>query len=309
VSARADRRRWGPSLFGIDTSVEAIHDRRFLATITDHWNGLAGRPLGGYVLAVCLRAIQQALPFSDPLVVSAFFLNPVDPGPVEIHIEAARAGRRSATAEARLCQHGVEALRSIATFTDLEHTVGQHLVVGSPPVLPAPDVAVDLHDGAPVPTASIVDRIDYRVSQALEANRASTDRLHTKLWMRLKQGGTQDLLSLPLLVDAAPPAVMELGATGSTTIQLSAYVRGRASSEWLACQATTRCVIDGYHDEDFEIWDEHGRLLVQARQLAKLPRGDLLLPGHDALTGRQPDPVGQQPARRSYTPDTARVGD
>jgi hypothetical protein len=206
VSARADQRLWGPSLFGIDTSVEAIDGRRFAATITDHWNGLAGRPLGGYVLAVCLRAMQQALPFSDPLVVSAFFLNPVDPGPVEIHIEAARAGRRSATAEARLCQHGVEALRSIATFTDLEHTTGQHLVVGSPPVLPAPDVAVDLHDGAPVSTASIAARIDYRVSQALEANRALTDGLHTKLWMRLKQGGTQDLLSLPMARYATPPA-------------------------------------------------------------------------------------------------------
>jgi hypothetical protein len=110
-------------------------------------------------------------------------------------------------------------------------------------------------------------------------------------------------------MDAAPPAVMKLGATGSTTVQLSAYIRGRASSDWLACQATTRCVIDGYHEEDFEIWDQHGRLLVQSRQLAKLPRGDLLFPVHDALTAQEPDPVGQQPLPRRSTPDRARVGD
>jgi hypothetical protein len=33
-------------------------------------------------------------------------------------------------------------------------------------------------------------------------------------------------------------------------------------------------VIDGHHEEDFEVWDEAGRLVSQSRQLARLPRAD-----------------------------------
>jgi Acyl-CoA thioesterase C-terminal domain len=40
---------------------------------------------------------------------------------------------------------------------------------------------------------------------------------------------------------------------------------------WLACRAQTRHVIGGYHEEDFEIWDTTGKLVVQSRQLALLP--------------------------------------
>lgn len=286
MTQRADGRVRGWSLFAIDTAVEALGDRRFAATVTNHWDGLAGRPLGGYVLAACLRAMEQTMPFADLLVVSGFFLHPVEPGPVEIQVDTARGGRRSATAEAMLYQHGVEALRSVATFTDLHNAQGQNLVVGCPPDLPRPEEAIDLHQGSPRPTASIADRVEYRIGDGIEpATCTAIDGQRTKLWMRLKEGGNQDLLSLPLLVDAAPPAVMELGATGSTTVQLTAHIRGRPASDWLACQATTRYIIDGYHDEDFEIWDEHDRLVVQSRQLARLPSSDNLAPPNESVEG------------------------
>lgn len=46
--------------------------------------------------------------------------------------------------------------------------------------------------------------------------------------------------------------------------------RARPEPGWLACRAGTRHVINGYHEEDFEIWDSGGRLVAQARQLARL---------------------------------------
>jgi acyl-CoA thioesterase len=80
-----------------------------------------------------------------------------------------------------------------------------------------------------------------------------------------------DPLALAALVDMAMPPVIDLGEAGSTTIELSVHVRGVPAPGWLACRASTRHVIDGFHDEDFEIWDSTGRLVAQSRQLALLP--------------------------------------
>jgi hypothetical protein len=90
----------------------------------------------------------------------------------------------------------------------------------------------------------------------------------------------EDLLAIPVLVDAAPPAVMEIGATGSTTLELTVHVRARPRSPWLACRASTRFVIGGHHDEDFEVWDgAAGHLVAQSRQLGRLPRaGSICVP-------------------------------
>ncbi len=53
--------------FDADTKVEATADDTFTATISDRWNALAGSPNGGYLLAVCLQALRQTMPFPDPL--------------------------------------------------------------------------------------------------------------------------------------------------------------------------------------------------------------------------------------------------
>jgi hypothetical protein len=65
--------------------------------------------------------------------------------------------------------------------------------------------------------------------------------------------------------------ILDLGEVGSATVELTVHVRGRPAPGWLACRVTTRFVIDGSHEEDFEIWDSAGRLVAQSRQLALLP--------------------------------------
>lgn len=264
-------------MFETDTAVHCLDDDHFAATITDRWNGLAGRPLGGYVLAVGLRALQAAMPFPDLLVASGFFMRPVDPGSVDIRTELARTGKSSASGEVRLCQGGREALRCVATFADLDAADGQQLALAGPPDLPTPEDTFDLFEGGQPPAASIADRVEYRVADALQGRQQRQGRRPaTTLWIRLREGGGHDTLAVPFLVDAAPPAVIEIGATGSTTFQLTTHVRARPHSGWFACRATTAFITDGYHEEDVELWDEEGRLLAQSRQLARLPRADTL---------------------------------
>jgi acyl-CoA thioesterase len=63
---------------------------------------------------------------------------------------------------------------------------------------------------------------------------------------------------------------MEIGARGSSTLELTVQLRGHPAPGWLACRASTRYVTGGYHEEDFEIWDSTGVLVAQSRQLALL---------------------------------------
>jgi acyl-CoA thioesterase len=258
-------------LFDTDTRVELVSERAYAATLSDRWNALGSVPNGGYLLAVCLQALRLELPFPDPLVASASYLRPAAAGPAEIRTEVARAGRRVATGEARLVQGGKETVRVVATFGDLAAANGRTEVHAGPPELPPPDDAIDLLYGGSLPGVTITERFEYR-SAALPgwAQGRPSGEAELAFWMRFRDGREADALALTTLVDAAAPAVLELGVRGSATIELTVHVRGRPAPGWLACRAATRYVIGGYHEEDFEIWDSEGRLVAQSRQFALL---------------------------------------
>jgi acyl-CoA thioesterase len=256
--------------FDTDTQVEPAGEHAYAAALSDRWAALGGVPNGGYLLAVTLQALRRELTFPDPLVASATFLRPAKASAAELGTDVARTGRRVATGEARLSQDGREIVRTVATFGDLGDADGRTLVRNRPPDLPAPDVCVELATGA-LPGVTIVDRFEYRAREVPGWARGQpTGDPEAAFWLRFRDGRDADPLALAALVDAAAPAVLELGVTGSATIELTVHVRGRPAPGWLACRATTRHVIDGYHEEDFEIWDSAGRLVAQSRQFAVL---------------------------------------
>lgn len=266
-----------PYAYDVDTAVEAVADRPgetgwFAAVITDRWNVLGGRPNGGYVLGVALRALARVLPMPDPLVVSAFFLRPTRPGPVEVATEMARAGRRIATGAARVIQDGKETVRVTAAFADLATAAGRTVTLVERPALPPPGDCIDLLSGGAIPRLTITERVEYRVAAMPGwAVGRPEGRASMEFWMRYRDGRDADSLSLPALVDAAAPVVLDLGESGSATVELTAHVRARPAPGWLACRSTTRFLAGGFHEEDFEIWDSTGALVAQSRQLALLP--------------------------------------
>ncbi len=254
--------------------------RRFEARISDRWSVGGAHANGGYVLSVCLRALEQVLGKPDPLVVSAFFQRRVLPGPAEVLVETARSGRRLATGQARLLQDGQELVRVLASFADLSEAAGPTAVAGMAPVLPPPEECLDLFGGEPSGAASldgqdetpgIAGRLECRVPKLPGWRQGSPSGLaRAEFWMRLAGDRPADTLALPGLVDMAVPAVFELGHYATTTVELTVHVRARPAPGWLACRVSTNYLIDGYHEEDFEIWDSTGRLVAQSRQLAML---------------------------------------
>jgi acyl-CoA thioesterase len=258
--------------FDADTAVEAAGDGRFAARLTDRWTALGGTPNGGYMLAVCLRALAAEMPLPDPLVTSAYFLRPGAVGPAEIRTEVVRSGRRTATGQSTLHQDGREIVRLVATFGDLDQGTGRTDSFDTPPDLPPPDETPDLLGGGSMPGVSITEQLEYRAVKPPGWTRGEPGgdpRL--EFWMRFRDGREPDPLALAALVDGAAPAVLDLGVPGSATLELTVHVRGRPAPGWLACRNVTRHLIGGYHEEDFEIWDSQGRLVAQSRQFALLP--------------------------------------
>ena len=262
------------SEFDADTVVEPVAAGSYATTITGRWNAIGDRPNGGYLLAICLRALQREVALPDPLAVSAFFLRPAAPGPAVVRTEVARTGRRVVTGEARLVQDDREIVRTVASFADLSQATGRTLVLGEMPKLPPPDEAVDILGGSPVSGIPIAARYDYRMAAfpGWMRGQPSGDP-SISFWIRFKDGRAPDPLSLVAIVDASYPAVLEIGEMSSTTLELTVHVRARPTTAWLACRVTTRYVIGGYHEEDFEIWSADGTLVAQSRQLALLAQG------------------------------------
>lgn len=258
--------------FDEDTRVTRVSDGGYTATLTDRWHALGGTPNGGYLLAVCLQALRGELPFPDPLVVSATYLRRPAPGPVQLASEIIRIGRRVGTGEVRLTQADKEIVRATATFTDLTAAEGPTQIDNAPPDLPDPEDAIDPMADASLPDVTIVDRFDFRYGTVPGWWRGQPEQdLTAEFWLRFRDGRPADPFTLPLMVDAAAPAVLDLPTFGSATIELTVHVRGRPAPGWVACRATTRHLRDGFHEEDFEIWDRDGQLVAQSRQLAVLP--------------------------------------
>ena len=262
--------------------VAAGSSGEFAAELTSRWNGTAGAVNGGYMLAICTRALALGMPFPDPVVVSGFFLRPGTAGPAAVSTSVIRSGRSTAFGEAALTQDGKDVVRVTAAFArlgegpgaaagvDVDVDAGRDGLVfldGTPPALPPPAECV----GVPVGSfglASIAERIEFRSAELPGWFLGHpSGRPAGEFWMRFADGREADLLSLPLLVDSTAPSVLELG-TGSTTIQLTVHLRAHPAPGWLACRATTRFVSNGYHEEDFEVWDSAGTLVAQSRQLA-----------------------------------------
>ena len=80
-----------------------------------------------------------------------------------------------------------------------------------------------------------------------------------------------DSLSLAMFTDCLPPAVLNAHAAAWVpTIELTAHVRGRPAPGWLRLRFATAHLVDGYLEEDGEVWDTRDRLVAQSRQLARL---------------------------------------
>ena len=273
--------------FEHDTAVERIGDDRYRGRIDPGWAVIDGAaPNGGYVMALAARAMRDPVPHPDPVTVTAHYLAPPEPGEVTVDVEVLRTGRRHSTVAASLRQGDREVARLLGTFGDLSAASGPTRVDRQPPALPPREDCVAFTDDAEqradsgIPAPPIALRFDHRIPPSALGWTQGTPSGNGAIggYVSWRDGAPMDTLGLLVVADCYPPAVFDSGIGGLgwvPTIELTVQVRKRPSRGDLRAWFTTSAVTEGYLEEDDEIWDADGDLVVLSRQLALAarPRG------------------------------------
>jgi acyl-CoA thioesterase len=270
----------GGHAFDLATAV-AGGPQRWTARVDPGWS-VAGRPNGGYLLALAARAAVAAAGQPHPLAVSAHFLSPADPGPAELEIRRLRAGRSLSTAEVTLVQGDAARLAALVTAGRIDPGAAPGWRRASGPAgLPPPEDCLparpELPGGA---RADLLDHLELRLDPATVGWVAGRPggSLDMRGWVRFADGRPADPLALLQVVDALPPTSFDLGLAGwAPTVELTVHLRGLPAPGWLGCVVRGQLWQGGWFDEEAEVWDSAGRLVAQSRQLAgarPTPGGD-----------------------------------
>ena len=92
-------------------------------------------------------------------------------------------------------------------------------------------------------------------------------------WFAFADGRPNDTLSVLLAADAFPPPVFNLLAVPGwvPTVEFTVHVRAVPAPGPLRGEFTTKEIQGGMFEEDGVIWDEHGTLIAQSRQIGLIP--------------------------------------
>ena len=267
------------SVFDTQTAVTSTDrgDHTYSAQLDGGWK-VGGGLNGGYLLAVIGNALKASLPAKpDPLSISAYYLSATTEGPAELDVRVLREGGSVATAAADLKQGDDTRITVLAMYGDLDRQADDVRTTAVPFDLPPREQCVP-NSMAPESLLKIAPAM-HRFEMLFHPDDigwAVGDPNHSgelRAWFRLEDGRDPDPIELLLVVDTLPPVMFTYGQMGwAPTLELTAHVRAKPAPGWLRLRHATRNIAGGMFEEDCEVWDSAGRLVAQARQLARLPR-------------------------------------
>ena len=256
-------------IFDKDILIEPREPFSYSGHITGNWS-VNGVPDGGYLMAILAKAMLQHSEMKSTPIITANFLNRCEPGDVRVLIEKMSTSRQFDRLQARLFQNGDEKIRSFGTFANQSDvcTVESYEVSG--PQVPAIEKCIPVPE---IPNYSFFSQMDIR----LDPNCAGwmsgklSDTSEIKGWIKFKKDRPFDQLSILLIADSFPPAV--IASQGMVawipTLEFSANVRNIPTTDWLKCIFRTRFITCGLLEEDGEIWDQTDQLIAISRQIAQ----------------------------------------
>lgn len=259
--------------FDADTAVRRTGELEFEADIdNDRWWVVRG-PNGGFVAAILLRALTEALDDSSrpPRSLTVHYPGAPQRGPMSIAVTIERAGRTSAFLSCRATQEGRVVALALATFSGA--FPGEDFSTARMPELPPPDEVESRPppEGAP----NFAYNFEFRFGLG-PLPFSSGDEALSGGWMRLKEPRVTDAVAVACYSDAWIPAIFSRLDRFAVvpTLDLTVHFReplpldGAKPDDFLLGKFWTRTARDGLFEEDGELWSADGRLLAQSRQLA-----------------------------------------
>jgi acyl-CoA thioesterase len=255
--------------FDHDTAVMLQQDGTWAAELREGWR-IGAVPNGGYVLSIVGRALSEALPHRDPLVINAFYLAPTELGTAEIRVELLRSSRNTSHASARLYQGGELKLQATAAYVNLDRQHGANWSGRERPEFPAFDSCQAGGDSK----LEFRRNVDLRLSgdTGVFQGGPPSGLGEFQGWIRHADGSDPDAISLLMFADAFPPPAFSVyGLLGWVpTLELTVQVRARPAPGPVQARLYTRHITNGVVEEDGEYWDSEGQLVAISRQTAKI---------------------------------------
>ena len=260
---------------GLDeaTALRAAGDGSYEGDVDARWWTPRG-PLGGYVMALAMRALMLAVDDASrpPRSLTLYFLSSPKAEPVTLRPLVERTGRSMTMASVRMEQSGVPVALGLAAFSGpwSGETLDESPMPEVEPPAPRTEARQYLDEAPRPPFRELL--VMQRRFGAPFFTRA--DHAETGGWLGLREERPMDALSVVLLADAwfpAPwPRVDEL--MPAPTIEMTVYFRAPLPlpDPLLLGRFRTSLVRDGFFEETGELWTPDGTLVAQSRQLALL---------------------------------------
>lgn len=249
---------------------------QFAATVDPLWT-IAGKPNGGYLLAVLGRAASAVSAHEHVIAASAHYIRSPEPGPVAVEVEILRAGRSASQLRTRMLQDGRSCVEALLTTSRLQPDLAAHWDGGVPEQAAtgrehAHRVPGTNPAGVPVP---IMEQVDLRIDRETFgfASGRPAGRGTLRGWLELP-GEDFDPVSLLFALDALPPATFDIELTGWVpTLELTAYVRALPAPGPVQVLQRAHLVAGQRVDESCWVWDSRGRVVAHGTQLAGIRLG------------------------------------
>ncbi len=264
--------------FERDTAVAPGADGSYDVRIDGAWWIVMG-PNGGYVAALVLRALQQAVADTArmPRSLTLHYVTPAVAGPARVQVRVERSGRTLTSLAARLEQDGRLVALALATFGHSRAALEFQDIHMPEVALPENLPERETRQGRTVPMRA---RFDTRPAFGTHGS-APSSRTVSGGWLRLAEPFVPDAPALAMFCDAWPPTIAQRqalgpdGLRGVPTIDLTVHFRAPVPAharpdDFYLCVFRSQTARDGFLEEDGEIWTRDGILLAQSRQLAML---------------------------------------